>query len=162
MYHFRMIFPNFPGSWLAPRVRVIHRIYDTPTTAKTLLEKNLTRGSVAIIKCLWGRLTANSLQSNFGSGLGSTNSDSPQFPFRADIGKDEATMSAAEWDSQSDLLLVQLIYKYGDPQGTSPATATTTEVFDKIAHQLTNNSLIRPSKRKFTASVSLPLPSPLN
>jgi hypothetical protein len=70
---------------------------------------------------------------------------------------DEATMSATEWDSQSELLLLQLIYKYGDPHDASSGAVTTAEVFEKIAHQLTNHSLIRPSKRKFAATVSLPL-----
>ena len=64
-------------------------------------------------------------------------------------------MSSVEWDSQSNLLLVQLIYKYGDPYNPSltPET-TTTPVFEQIAHQLTNHSLIRLSKRKFTAAVT--------
>jgi hypothetical protein len=71
-------------------------------------------------------------------------------------------MSAVEWDSQSDLLLVQLIYMHGDPHGSSSAAGATAEVFEKIAHQLSNHSLIRPSKRKFIASVSLSLVGPSN
>ena len=64
-------------------------------------------------------------------------------------------MSSVEWDSQSNLLLVQLIYRYGDPYDPSSTPATTTApVFEQIAHKLTNHTLIRPSKRKFTAAVT--------
>ena len=74
-------------------------------------------------------------------------------------------MSRLEWDSQSNLLLVQLIYKYGDPFDPSSSstdndnnnTAVTSRVFDQIAQQLTTHTLIRPSKRKFTGSVHLHL-----
>jgi len=67
---------------------------------------------------------------------------------------DVVEMATSQWDSQSNLLLLQLIYKYGDPytpSATSPAA--TTPVFEQIAQQLTTHSLIRPSKRKFSASV---------
>lgn len=59
--------------------------------------------------------------------------------------------SSVEWNSQTNLLLVQLIYKYGDPY--DPSSTSAPPIFEQIAHQLTNHSLVRPSKRKFTASV---------
>ena len=66
-------------------------------------------------------------------------------------------MSRPEWDSQTNLLLVQLIYKYGDPfnpsQSNEENSTATSAVFDRIAQQLTSHSLIRPSKRKFTGAV---------
>jgi hypothetical protein len=65
-------------------------------------------------------------------------------------------MSTAQWDTQSNLLLGQLIYKYGDPfleSSTSPTAKDTTTTFEKIATQLTNHTLIRPSKRKYTANI---------
>jgi len=65
-------------------------------------------------------------------------------------------MSRSEWDSQSNLLLVQLIYKYGDPfdpSSSSSSSVATSPVFEQIAQQLTTHSLIRPSKRKFTGTV---------
>ena len=66
-------------------------------------------------------------------------------------------MATSQWDSQSNLLLLQLIYKYGDPYTPSAAApAATTPVFEQIAQQLANHSLIRPSKRKFSASVFTP------
>lgn len=64
------------------------------------------------------------------------------------------TMSTALWDTQSTLLLVQLIYKYGDPytQSSTPHTQKDT-TFETIAQQLTHHTLIRPSKRKYTANL---------
>jgi hypothetical protein len=62
--------------------------------------------------------------------------------------------SSAAWDSQSNLLLVQLIYKYGDPFTTPDTdTAAIAAVFDHIAQQLTAHSLVRRSRRKFTGAV---------
>jgi hypothetical protein len=58
------------------------------------------------------------------------------------------------WDSQSNLILLQLIYKYGDPyseNAISPSQKSST--FDKIAQQLTTHTLIRPSKRKYTGNI---------
>lgn len=68
--------------------------------------------------------------------------------------EDVLEMATSQWDSQSNLLLLQLIYKYGDPYTPSAtAPAATTPVFEQIAQQLTTHSLIRSSKRKFSASV---------
>ncbi len=65
--------------------------------------------------------------------------------------------SSAAWDSQTNLLLVQLIYKYGDPFTTPDTdTAATAAVFEHIAQQLTNHSLVRPSRRKFNGAVRPP------
>jgi len=63
-------------------------------------------------------------------------------------------MSTSQWDSQSTLLLVQLIYKYGDPYlQSSTSQPQKHDTFEKIAQQLTNHTLIRPSKRKYTADI---------
>jgi hypothetical protein len=55
------------------------------------------------------------------------------------------------WDSLSNLLLVQLIYKLGDPYPSETA-----KIFDQIALQLTNHSLVRPRNLKYTTTVSIP------
>ena len=60
--------------------------------------------------------------------------------------------SPPQWDSQSNLLLLQLIYKYGDAY-TSVTPEEKSALFDQIAIQLTNHTLIRPSKRKYTGLV---------
>jgi len=77
----------------------------------------------------------------------------PQMPTHVDH-RGAGMSTSAAWDSQTNLLLVQLIYKYGDPF-TTPGTDTAAiaAVFDQIAHQLTTHSLVRPSRRKFTGTV---------
>jgi len=67
-----------------------------------------------------------------------------------------STSTPGLWDSQSNLLLLQLIYKYGDPSDSVPEQEKLA-VFDKIASQLSAHTLIRPSKRKYTGAVRIPL-----
>ena len=83
-----------------------------------------------------------------------TNSPSPWTAhFNLSLLTIEMSSPQQQWDTQSNLLLIQLIYKYGDPYTQSTTSSTQKDTtFEKIAHQLTQHTLIRPSKRKFTAN----------